>query len=265
MSELKAVPEPQVEAVLRRIRCSRGLEPADLVLKGCNLVNVYLESVHPADIAILDGIIVAIRDGYEGQAAAYVDCAGLYALPGFVGIVESAAPSLDVHAPEMTSMIELGEFPLPGDWQREASRSMPKILRADSGSPRLQPRSIAGQQNDAVLVSLRNGNAVAISDGVLDHALEELLSQVTKQNLDTRNICVSASAGNLRTLALATEAGIPLMEAIQMLSLNAATIFGLESQVGSVTPGRMADIILMSQLNGLIPYSIYSGGVLIGN
>ena len=53
------------------------------------------------------------------------------------------------------------------------------------------------------------------------------------------------------TVRHAIAQGLDPMTAIQMASLNTATHFGLERELGSITPGRRADLILSSDLPSL--------------
>ncbi|MDR1825775.1 MAG: amidohydrolase family protein [Bifidobacteriaceae bacterium] len=82
-------------ARLRRV--ALGEEPADLVVQGGTLVNVYTLETYPGGVAVADGRIVAVGEvGYAiGPSTQVVDAEGLYVTPGFV----------DAHIhPESTSL-----------------------------------------------------------------------------------------------------------------------------------------------------------------
>lgn len=64
------------------IKVARGLEPADLVIKNANIVNVLSEEIHKADIAIADGIIAGIGSDYNGKRE--IDVNGAYISPSFI-------------------------------------------------------------------------------------------------------------------------------------------------------------------------------------
>ena len=68
-------------ALRNRINVARGLQPADLVIKGGKVFNVFTGSIAEGDIAIADGIIAGIGE-YGG--AQQIDARGLFALPGFI-------------------------------------------------------------------------------------------------------------------------------------------------------------------------------------
>ena len=56
--------------------------PADLVIRGCNVVDVYTGTVRMDSIAITDGMIVGFGDDYRGREE--IDAKGAYAAPGLI-------------------------------------------------------------------------------------------------------------------------------------------------------------------------------------
>jgi adenine deaminase len=60
--------------------------PADLVVRGGRLVNVFTEEIYPADVAVAGQRIVAVGDvgEYVGAETATVDAAGRYLVPGLI-------------------------------------------------------------------------------------------------------------------------------------------------------------------------------------
>lgn len=63
------------------LKASRGLEPADLVLKSGSVVNVFTGEIEVADLAVKDGLIVGLG-AYEGHEV--VDVKGLFLMPGLI-------------------------------------------------------------------------------------------------------------------------------------------------------------------------------------
>jgi adenine deaminase len=57
-------------------------------------------------------------------------------------------------------------------------------------------------------------------------------------------------------------AGIDPIIAIQMATINPANYFGI-SDVGAISPGRRADLVVFSDLNSLRIEDVYYGGVLV--
>ncbi len=66
----------------QRIAAARGQTAADLLLTNLKLVNVFTGEVYPTEIAIKDGLIVGVGEGYS--AAETLDLGGRYAAPGLL-------------------------------------------------------------------------------------------------------------------------------------------------------------------------------------
>jgi adenine deaminase len=79
------------------IAVARGEEPADLLLKNAQLVNVFSGEIHPADIAVYDGRVAGFG---EYQARREVDLDGKFVAPGFI----------DAHVHLESSMVQPAEF-----------------------------------------------------------------------------------------------------------------------------------------------------------
>jgi adenine deaminase len=82
----------------RRIRVALGQEPADLVLAGGAVVDVFGESLFDADIAIADGVIAGV--GRYPDAGERIDLAGQIIAPAFI----------DAHIHTESSLLWLPEF-----------------------------------------------------------------------------------------------------------------------------------------------------------
>ncbi|MDR0851401.1 MAG: amidohydrolase family protein [Clostridiales Family XIII bacterium] len=69
------------------IRTALGKEPADLIIKNGNLVNVHSGEIYKTDIAVRDGLIASIGpvpEGAFGQKTQIIDAEGRYLAPGFI-------------------------------------------------------------------------------------------------------------------------------------------------------------------------------------
>jgi adenine deaminase len=82
----------------RQLAVARGDEPADLVLRGGNIVNVFTHEIVSADIAVVDGRIAAVDTGYDGRES--VDLGGRLVAPGFI----------DAHVHVESAMVPPREF-----------------------------------------------------------------------------------------------------------------------------------------------------------
>ena len=65
----------------RRLAVARGDEPADLVLRGGQVLSVFTREWLPADVAVVDGYIAGVG-AYEGRET--IDATGRFVVPGFI-------------------------------------------------------------------------------------------------------------------------------------------------------------------------------------
>src|SRR5690606_18644953 len=96
---------------------------------------------------------------------------------------------------------------------------------------------------------------------------------ITEQGLDSRNfvLCTDDShSGTLvheghmdRVVRHAIAQGLKPVTAIQMATINTAQHFRLEREIGSITPGRRADFLIVSDLSALTIERVYGRGVLL--
>jgi adenine deaminase len=83
---------------LKMLAVARGQEPADLVLTGGRIVNVFSGQIESADIAISGNLIAGIGTGYTGREQ--VDLQGSFVAPGLI----------DAHVHIESSLCVPGQF-----------------------------------------------------------------------------------------------------------------------------------------------------------
>ncbi len=66
-----------------------------------------------------------------------------------------------------------------------------------------------------------------------------------------------------RSLRTAIKNGVPPVIAIQMATLNAAQLLEKARWIGSISPGRAADILIVSDITDFVIDEVYSDGVLV--
>ncbi|WP_299601463.1 adenine deaminase [uncultured Tateyamaria sp.] len=111
------------------------------------------------------------------------------------------------------------------------------------------------------IARMRQGMRSMIRLGSAWYDVETQITAITQKGLDPRNmiLCTDDShSGTLvneghmnRVVRHAIECGCDPVVALQMATINTATHFGLEREIGSLTPGRRADVILTSDLKTL--------------
>ena len=103
--------------------------------------------------------------------------------------------------------------------------------------------------------------------------VEAQITAVTEKGLDPRNFilctddCHSGTLVNEghmnRVVRHAIACGCDPLVALQMATINTATHFGLEREIGSITPGRRADVILTSDLTNLPVETVIARGQIV--
>ena len=109
---------------------------------------------------------------------------------------------------------------------------------------------------DDVLLRARNGVYAHLRHCLICETLPALIKPLTEGTIDSRYLCLvtddtSAIAltqrGHMDYLArLAMSLGVDFVTAIQMVTINTAASFRLEQEVGSLSPGRFADINIIT-------------------
>lgn len=127
-------------------------------------------------------------------------------------------------------------------------------------------------EEDAVM-RMRQGMRSMIRLGSAWYDVESQITAITEHGLDPRNMILCTDdchSGTLvndghmnRVVRHAIECGCDPLIALQMATINTATHFGLERDIGSITPGRRADIILSSDLKTLPIETVIARGQIV--
>jgi adenine deaminase len=128
-----------------------------------------------------------------------------------------------------------------------------------------------GTRAEDAIARVRQGMRAMLRLGSAWYDVAEQIKAVTEFGLDPRNfiLCTDDShSGTLvadghmdRVLRHAIAQGLKPITAIQMATLNTAQHFGLEREIGSITPGRLADFLIVSDLAALKIDEVYARGV----
>jgi adenine deaminase len=125
---------------------------------------------------------------------------------------------------------------------------------------------------DAV-ARVRQGMRAMLRLGSAWYDVESQITAITERGLDSRNMILCTDdchSGTLvndghmnRVVRHAIACGCDPLVALQMATINTATHFGLERELGSLTPGRRADVILTSDLATLPVEHVIARGVTV--
>jgi adenine deaminase len=124
------------------------------------------------------------------------------------------------------------------------------------------------------IARVRQGMKAMLRLGSAWYDVAAQVKAITEQGLDSRNfiLCTDDShSGTLvheghmnRVVRHAIAQGLKPITAIQMATLNPAEHFGVEKDIGSITPGRYADIVISSDLVEMPIELVIAAGEVVG-
>lgn len=130
-----------------------------------------------------------------------------------------------------------------------------------------------GTRLEDAVARVRQGMKAMLRLGSAWYDVAAQVKAITEMGLDSRNfiLCTDDShSGTLvgeghmdRVVRHAIAQGLRPMAAIQMATLNTAIHFGLEREIGSITPGRRADVVITSDLATLPIEVVIAGGQVV--
>ncbi len=207
--------------------------------------------------------------GFEISAE---DVAEAMAWPGIIGLGEMMNfPGVSNADPQMLAEIA-------------ATQRAGKTVGGHYASPDLGPAFAAyvagGPADDHegtceadAIARMRQGMRAMIRLGSAWYDVETQITAITEKGLDPRNMILCTDdchSGTLvndghmnRVVRHAIDCGCDPLIALQMATINTATHFGLERDIGSLTPGRRADVILTSDLTTLPIETVIARGQIV--
>lgn len=190
--------------------------------------------------------------------------------PDAIGLSEIVAPYLLQQFPDLLESMEL---------TRASGKSLQGHMPETTG-PALQACLAAGVATDHesltaddVLERIRHGCYAMIREGSVAHNLPACIKAVTEHNVDT-TMC-SIITDDLHTIDLVDKGhldesvrvalanGVDFPTAVQMVTVNAARAFNLDQEIGSLTPGRRADICITTGPENFRVKTVIAGGTLV--
>ncbi|MCY3617481.1 MAG: amidohydrolase family protein [Acidimicrobiaceae bacterium] len=124
------------------------------------------------------------------------------------------------------------------------------------------------------LEKLRNGMYIVIRESSFAHFLTENIRLVLEHapgsarrvSFCTDDVVASdvLDRGHLDNMVrMAVDAGVDPMTAIQMATINGAEAYRVDHMVGSISPGRYADILFVDDLDDFRPSMVMAGGQVV--
>lgn len=123
------------------------------------------------------------------------------------------------------------------------------------------------------LEKMRLGMYAMFREGSAWHDLKEVCRAVTERKIDSRFAVLISDDTHPHTLLekghldhilrRAVEEGIDPVEAIQMVTINCAQCFMMDNEIGSIAPGKCADIVFIDNLSDLNVKKVIIDGDLV--
>ncbi|MEM0171398.1 MAG: adenine deaminase C-terminal domain-containing protein [Thermoproteota archaeon] len=116
---------------------------------------------------------------------------------------------------------------------------------------------------------LRNGNYLVLSSLDL-WKLKEIIETIFNNKVPTDKIVLSTGLLDVRELSRGNhlsnlfsyivKLGIDPIKAVKFLTINSARLFGIENVIGSIAPGKIADIVVLKDLTKFEVYATVADG-----
>ena len=126
---------------------------------------------------------------------------------------------------------------------------------------------------EELLARLRLGMRVLVREGSTERNVDTLMKGVLDMGLSCENLCFCTDdkhateileEGHINyNVNRSIQLGVAPVSAIQMATINAARHFRVEDEIGSITPGRLADIILSPSMENVQPSMVLFEGKVV--
>lgn len=126
---------------------------------------------------------------------------------------------------------------------------------------------------EQALERLRLGMYVTLRHSSLRPDLEELVKIITVNGVDTSRLLLTTDGsmpkfikeeGHVEGLVQRIISyGVDPLVAIQMATINPASYYRIDDQIGSISPGRYADLLLLKELSVFKPALVIANGIVV--
>ena len=242
-------------------------------------VGIYWDPHEVANVVGLEGVRVMVEDARRTPLKAMVTTPSCVpAVPGFEDTGAAIGPDDVRETMRWDSVVGLGEmmnFPGVLAADEHPLREIEAALRSDAcvtghysvpeADRGLNAYVASGVRCDHestraedVLAKVRLGQYAQLREGSAWRDLAHLAPAITRGSIDTRFMNLISDDTHPNTLVKhghldhilrrAVQEGIDPVVALQMVTINTATCFHMDHELGSIAPGKCADIVLMGDL-----------------
>lgn len=191
-------------------------------------------------------------------------------LPESVGLAEVLYPPILNKSEKSSHVLELAK-----QRHKTAEGHAPKLFGSQLAAYASTGINSDHESSDAeeALGKLRSGIRVLMREGSASTDLEACLEIITKYNVDTRRCSMVSDdidmlhihrKGHMdNKVRMAVKSGVDPIVALQMVTINPAESLKLDDRIGSVSPGKCADIVILDSLTECSVNKVISDGKLM--
>lgn len=255
---------------------------------------IYPDPHEICNVLGMDGVKCMIEDSKRTPLKTmFVMPSCVPAVPGFEDTGSSIGPEEVAEAMKWDEMVGLGEmmnFPgilSGGDHAQDIVGETLKVGKIPTGHYSL-PETGSGLNGyiasgircchestraEDALAKMRLGMYAQLREGSAWHDLQEVGKAITEQSVDSRFACLVSDDTHPHTLIAqghldhilrrAVEEKIDPITAIQMVTINAAQCFQMDHDLGSITPGKCADLVFLEDLETMRVTKVFIDGELV--
>ncbi|MFF4772946.1 adenine deaminase C-terminal domain-containing protein [Microtetraspora fusca] len=188
--------------------------------------------------------------------------------PECVGVWETVQEMVEHGDPAVMDALDLAErhrLPVFGCAPLSDARRIGGLAAA---GVRLDHESYSHEE---MLEKLRLGMYGIVRESSVAHFLDENIQVVAKVGARRVAFCTDdvhaadvLAGGHMDKLVrMAVKAGVDPVTAIQMATINCAEMYRIDHLVGSIAPGRFADVLIVDSLEDFRVREVVAGGVLV--
>ncbi|WP_312694320.1 adenine deaminase [Caproiciproducens sp.] len=257
-------------------------------------VGIYMDPHEICNVLGLDGVSCMIEDSKRTPLKAMVTTPSCVpAVPGFEDTGSFIGPEEIAETMKWDSVVGLGElmnFPGVLASDDHTHGEIAETLKADKiitghysmpeTGPGLNAYIASGvrcchestRAQDA-LAKMRLGMYAMLREGSAWRDLHEVAKSITQHKIDARfGVLISddthphtlLTQGHLdHIVRRAVEEGIDVVTAIQMVTINCAQCFQMDHELGSIAPGKCADIVFIGSLDKLDVTKVLINGAVV--
>jgi len=255
---------------------------------------IFMDPHEMANVLGMAGVRVMIEDGRNVPLRVYTTMPSCVpATPGFEDTGAEIGPGEIEEAMTWKEVVGLGEmmnFPGVINGNSDTHKGIKATLNANktiTGHYSL-PETGAGLnayvaagvrcchesvRSEDALAKMRLGMYAQLREGSAWHDLKETVRSITENRIDTRYATLVSDDTHSETLVSqghldhivrrAIEEGVNPITAVQMVTINVAQCFELSKDLGSISPGRWADILVISDLTKVKIEKVIINGELV--